>query len=385
MIHEEIDKALVAIGASAKPLPSQDAMTATLQKAHDQIQALTLKGDISDEPEASLVMSAMAATPKPRRMMEILGTGQYELGDARWLQTLYNRLLTERVPFPRHDQLGITPIVKMENRVMPIRIAIAGDWGTGNASSQAIAAQIRALAPDHTIHLGDTYYSGEPEEMQANFIGHWPYGISSSAPSFALNGNHEMYSGGEGFFHEVLSDPQFQAQQGLSYFALENDAWVILGLDTAYFAQDTMYKAGFLDPVQLAWADAMETAARAANKKVILLTHHNGLDISGSVTTNALWEQVLSAVPAHYWYWGHNHAGVAFSSYEGTTARCVGHGGIPYEPLAPVAGVEWTETELAGDPEEPRRALNGFMLLTFDGPNLTEEFYDEKGTVRWKA
>lgn len=381
MSAEQILKAIDAIGTETrnKPLSASDAMLRVLSTAKGQIQALSLKGDISDEPEASLVLSAMNATPKPKRMMEILGTGQYELGDVRWLQTLYNRLISERVPFPRHDQLGVNPVVKIGNQV---KIAIAGDWGTGNASSQAIATEIRKLAPDFTIHLGDTYYSGEPEEVHANFLGHWPAGTVSS---FAINGNHEMYSGGEGYFREVLTDPQFAAQQGLSYFALENDNWAIIGLDTAYWAQDTMYKQGFLDPVQLAWARGVVKDARFARKRVALMTHHNGWD-AGNVATNDLWDQVLQHLLPDYWYWGHAHAGIALErSFGSTTTRCVGHGGIPYEPLAPVAGVEWTETELAGDPEEPRRALNGFMVLTLDSASLTEEFRDEKGNVRWKA
>lgn len=67
MIHEEIGKALNMIRdieADGKHLPSSDAMVATLAKAHAQITALSLKGDISDEPEASLVLSALHATPK---------------------------------------------------------------------------------------------------------------------------------------------------------------------------------------------------------------------------------------------------------------------------------------------------------------------------------
>ncbi len=40
------------------------------------------------------------------------------------------------------------------------------------------------------------------------------------------------------------------------------------------------------------------------------------------------------------------------------------------------------ETDLTNDPDEKRRALNGFMLLTFDGPALTEQYRGEKGDVR---
>jgi hypothetical protein len=45
--------------------------------------------------------------------------------------------------------------------------------------------------------------------------------------------------------------------------------------------------------------------------------------------------------------------------------------------------VDWFEARLAKDPEIPHRVLNGFAMLTLDGPNLKETFYDENGGVAW--
>jgi hypothetical protein len=113
---------------------------------------------------------------------------------------------------------------------------------------------------------------------------------------------------------------------------------------------------------------------------------------------NPLWGQIVQALEGgpDYWYWGHVHAGIAFKPVltggRSLRARCVGHGGVPYAPFpAPETlgnaglGVEWVETEKAGDPKEERRALNGFMLLSFDGPHVLEEFRDETGKVRHSA
>src|SRR5207245_6113755 len=74
--------------------------------------------------------------------------------------------------------------------------------------------------------------------------GIWP----QNTISFALNSNHEMYAGGEGYFRALLADNRFAAQGGLSYFALENNQWLIIGLDTAYFARwsSRLYEKGAL-------------------------------------------------------------------------------------------------------------------------------------------
>jgi hypothetical protein len=57
-----------------------------------------------------------------------------------------------------------------------------------------------------------------------------------------------MYSGGIGYFNDLLGNARFAAQQGLRYFALTNDHWLIIGLDTAYFAyyQSLLYEEGSL-------------------------------------------------------------------------------------------------------------------------------------------
>jgi hypothetical protein len=63
---------------------------------------------------------------------------------------------------------------------------------------------------------------------------------------WALNGNHDRYSGGHGYFGYLLHDPRFRGQwRGASadhtlssYFSLENEDWQLLGLDSAYLNHD---------------------------------------------------------------------------------------------------------------------------------------------------
>src|SRR5258706_13696501 len=117
---------------------------------------------------------------------------------------------------PRHEFLtypttstrpGITAIPSA------CKIGVAGDWGTGTESAYGVARELGSHAPDYTIHLGDVYYSGTSQEYQDYFLASWPRGTKGT---FALNANHEMYSGGNGYFETALK----ALRQPTSYFCL---------------------------------------------------------------------------------------------------------------------------------------------------------------------
>ena len=136
---------------------------------------------------------------------------------------------------------GIYPI---DDRV---KISLAGDWGTGTDEARIVAAAMEKSEPDFTIHLGDVYYVGDSNEVRENFLGEktspyaavkWPMGAKGG---FALNGNHEMYAEGNGYWRMVLPrmglkerGSAWGAGQWASFFCLENKHWRIIGLDTGY-------------------------------------------------------------------------------------------------------------------------------------------------------
>lgn len=344
-----------------------------------------------DELALSLVLSAAsgAAPPDPPSSpTELIGTKQYEDLDPGWIGSFYNYLRSKKVPFPTHDDR--VPAGRPGSGVIPVAndivLALAGDWGTGNQSSGLIARQIASLRPrsTYTVHLGDVYYSGTPEEEQERFVASWPVGTDGA---FAINSNHEMYSGGKGYFSVALESPKFSQQQRLSYFALENAHWIVFGLDTAYPSNAFLYEKGELDSAQLHFLATHGARARAAGKRVMVLSHHHPIEFDGSLVT-PLCDRVTRAVGVRelYWYWGHIHgvASLRPRVINGVIVhgRCVGHGGVPYEPFAPTDVMEWTESELAGDPEEHRRALNGFAVVRLDGAEIAEAFYGEDGSMR---
>ncbi len=322
----------------------------------------------------------------------IWGTGKYEQLDPGWVEAF--AVFLESYFTGKHPFMADPVVVPIPDDV---RIALAGDWGTGDwrtasnpAPSADVARHMDFLQPELTIHLGDVYYAGTSDQEQHQFVNLWPKG---SIGSLALNSNHEMYSGAKPYFKAIAAAP-FELQKGCSYFALENNSWVIVGLDSAYFAPESgLYMDGSLIPPGGGTQEVFLQEQAAKGKKVIVLTHHNGLSDDGSSNTT-LYQQVTSSFPAGsgpaYWYWGHKHMGAVYRPQEpnGVPCRCCGHGALPWGhalSLANKQSVEWYENRSANDPDIPQRVLNGFAVLSLNGPNIQETFYDENGGVAWKS
>ncbi|HTG59176.1 MAG TPA: metallophosphoesterase [Terriglobia bacterium] len=326
---------------------------------------------------------------------EIWGTGKYQNLDPGWTEAA--AVWLENLVLGKHPFADSTPqTISVPNSV---QIAMAGDWGTGDwrtAANPAPSTDVRKhmafLQPHLTIHLGDVYYAGTNDQEKHLLVDLWPKG---SLGALTLNSNHEMYSGAKPYFQVALAANLFADQQQRSFFALENDNWVIVGLDSAYYSNaEGLYLDGALyaEGGPQLQVDFLRSQA-AKGKKVIVLTHHNGLTEDGSKPT-ALWSQVMSAFPEGgapaYWYWGHVHAAVVYQPQtHGPTnvlCRCCGHGALPWGhalELANNPNVVWYENRLAKDPDIPQRVLNGFAVLYLDGPNINEVFYDENGGAAW--
>jgi len=330
----------------------------------------------------------------------IWGTGKWEQLDPGWIEA-FAVFLESLLPIigGKHPFVNAPQTIRIPNQA---RIGLAGDWGTGEwrtltnpAPSTRVGAEMAKLNPDVTIHLGDVYYAGTSDQEQHLLTLLWPQG---SLGSFALNSNHEMYSGAKPYFN-AISRPPFAQQRGCSYFALENDHWVIVGLDSAYFSEEgELYMNGRLftenfPNEQQAFLLEKGVRAQLDGKKVIVLTHHNGLDDPG-LNTNVLFRHVTNAFPNNdgpaYWYWGHQHLAVVYQPQgpAGVHCRCCGHGALPCgvaSVLAHSPQVPWHENRLAGDPDVAERVLNGFAMLTLDGPEIEEAFYDENGALAWSS
>jgi hypothetical protein len=164
---------------------------------------------------------------------------------SRWNFQDYNYSQGEAGIFP----LAQSPQDELADDQGEIRVSLAGDWGTGTEEAEAVAENMLAFRPHNTIHLGDVYYVGDDNEVKEHCLKtdvdgdhftsvDWPHG---SVGSFALNGNHEMCSNGEGYFRLFLptlgigaSKTRIVKQQSASFFCLKNASWMIIGIDTGY-------------------------------------------------------------------------------------------------------------------------------------------------------
>ena len=328
------------------------------------------------------------APPTGAVKIEYAGWEKYEDLDPGWLGCFVHYLGSEKVkPFPTHSSKGIDPVIPIGDN---IRIGIAGDWGTLDSEAKATATQLAKQGPECTIHLGDVYYSGDEDE-EPEFVNEWPSGIASNR-TFALNSNHEMYTGGVNYFGLALGHRKFGAQRGVSYFALSNSNWLVIGLDSAYFGEGFMYLDGHLGDdgdVQATWLRSVSVQARTESKRIIVLTHHPGLNLD--LTQTSLWAQLarLMGGGPDFWYWGHVHAAAVFKPVQSMNVsvqgRCVGHGAFPEYPVDETTAKQltWAETRVAADSKYPQRGLHGFAILNLSGPNLEETFFDEYGRKAW--
>ncbi len=313
-------------------------------------------------------------------------------------------------------KFGKTPVVTKVTGQPTLTIAIMGDWGTGAygdegfpAPSQLVKGAIKSLspAPDITLHLGDVYYAGMPNEEMNKLLKHFP---TSKLANFTLNSNHEMYDGANGYFNMALGNSLFQkSQNNTSYFAVTFGNWVIIGLDTAYYDTSKMYFDGALyDAAQVKFIKDLKITS---TQKIILMTHHTGLTADGKSLTpptydgtavpKPLFTQVVNALGRcpDYWYYGHIHNGIVYSnlSLAGTykcpsgaspQLRCVGHAAIPFgKGNALFTGNKnnseisyFAQTKMVNSKPPSKflnaRVQNGFAVIKLTPTGITETFYE---------
>lgn len=229
-------------------------------------------------------------------------------------------------------------------------VALIADWGTGTSDAKALLERVAAHKPDVLIHLGDVYYSGTTEENMKYFLSLvnevFGRGADRPLPVFNLTGNHDMYSGGGGYYDTLdktnvppLAQPgQLQTN---SFFCLRSSGWQILGLDTGLHDDDVFdvsTSMTYLEDSELAWHK--QKIATAGGRRTILLSHHQlfsafsaiGPEDNGDRSMNTLlhsqFADVLGQVDA--WFWGHEHNLEIYGPYAGLAkGRCIGCSAVP--------------------------------------------------------
>jgi len=311
-----------------------------------------------------------------------------------YLREYASHLLLRRVPFPDATR---APNRSIYSDPRPsVHFGIAGDWASGTDEAFVAARGLSHPLPDYTIHLGDVYFIGDKAEIDTNFLGRqsrryryafqtvkWPIG---SRGAFALNGNHEMYANGNGYFNHLLpaiglvapaahthantrhhhTSPEKTLGQGCSFFCLELDRWLIVAVDTGYNSRGLPFISQ-LDPSRIGWIRRLQKALEPScelpaalvewlrtdvrpligegpnAKGVILMSHHQYFSaFPEEFTFEVPAAQIHEAlgITTAIWFWGHEHR---FSGYDfggpgplQVHGRCLGHGGMPVSTVSEV-------------------------------------------------
>jgi calcineurin-like phosphoesterase family protein len=317
----------------------------------------------------------------------VRGRFQLNMGDWRWLNLAKAKWIRRRRgPFPFVENTrGATPLG--DNA----RVVLFGDWASGIPHAQKLAKTIWesylqpvvGTRPLHAIHLGDAYYVGLTSDYQERFDPYWPVPVTQAGrvSSWTLAGNHDMYSGGYGFFRMLTTDYRFANQGGCSYFLLENENWQIFGLDTAYDPVDWKGDIGNLYGEQADWI--ARKRQQAPNKKCVLLTHHQPFSAYDNID-DRLERQLRTILEKRLvttWFWGHEHNCALYEErFLVPYPIMLGHGGFPEKPTDPLPGSAPIELDW---PFMTDRFLTfGFAVLDFDRDQIRVRLIDVNDTER---
>ena len=230
-----------------------------------------------------------------------------------------------------------------------LTIGILGDWGTGEpVAEQVLTMLMQTPDLDLIIHVGDIYYAGTADEVQANYLGVIETvrkATGCKVPIYNLPGNHDYYTAGQPFYDALTQvnqgaaflppDPPGQptpvSTQTASFWSLCNSWLQLQGMDTGYYDSDLFDAPN--DTTQLrddecAWHLQQLGDAEAAGRAVFLFSHHQpwtafeqigdgpatpfggGYDRPPKRSYNAMLSSQLMAAPRDTvlaWIWGHEH------------------------------------------------------------------------------
>ena len=277
------------------------------------------------------------------------------------------------------------------------KIALIGDWGTGQEVAINLLQQVANLEPQVLIHLGDVYYAGTHNEEKGNFLDICRNVLGNSVPIFSLCGNHDMYSGGQGYYW--LID---QLGQRASYFCLENDDWQFLAMDTGHNDHNPLTVSTNMTRLVVAgsWAEEnwlLDKINLAKDRKIVLLSHHQLFSPFGPVGTvdgkpyaynpnlRSTFEALMKRIA--WWFWGHEHTLAIFDPYMGLKrGRCIGASAVPVfsdqQSYNKSSGLEtyggsplptWDKSGQLGDNGTFYNHCFAFMTLT--GVSASVEYY----------
>ena len=396
------------------------------RKAPSRLRSGKPAGSAVDTSPTLRLRNRAGAAPKAGAT-EVSKAAFIEGEDARYgldgFMAKFGALFAKRRPFNPNA-------ARVASSAKSLTLFVFGDWGTGlslaGQVTQRIREQLKAgdgSRQQHVIHLGDVYYVGEADEYLERMMPLWPVTSSerNAIGSWSLNGNHDMYSGGEGYFDTLLKQDYLLRWHGdknsepSSFFLIEDQDWQVFGLDTSWnmpslgsavFGKPTLKdyggQNGVLTKEQAVWMAKMRDSAKGC----ILLTHHQPASSRTSESQHADEAVALLKTAGVYsgidaWIWGHEHRCVVFKPKAQRTNKrlkdapafcaCLGHGGVPVpqknlDVAKRIADVLWEEDRLGADApiyEGQRVVPFGFARIDTKPGEFEFQVFDHAGKPRF--
>lgn len=296
----------------------------------------------------------------------------------------------------------------------PAVFGVSADWGAGTEEAQLVSHLIAKNNPEYTVNMGDLYLVGSPDEAKAHGLGikaenatynkavEW---LPGRLGSFWIEGNHEMYARGMGYFGEILKRMGFVDEktkkpsgQKTSYFLLENEDWRVIFLDTGYTTYSTLIHndENKFQPEVINWLKNVVKLDNKEDKRgVVILTHHNFMSAFSSRISSAPAEQLKELLGDRLviTMWGHEHKTAIYQPSNigiiNAFPRCMGTGGFPVDqiPIPPTAresGLMAYDNrhydDIKGTYGSLPAGFNGYYTMNFTSNTLDINYY----TIQWK-
>jgi hypothetical protein len=409
----EYAKAKQALPVQGLAMPTQHIMVAaaaqlaaTATGQTDRLPALTgLAAGAGHCAALGLAVIKAHLSGDPAAIAAAENVEKFGTCDPDWYQTIlaYGKFIADNglnAAIPGYKQYASLGDFVLPPIASNARIAIVGDWGTGTPAALDVLRSIAAKDPDLLIHLGDVYYSGTAQECSDNFLTPIAQilqaGRATPVQVVSLSGNHDMYSGGAGYYDMIgkLGQPS-------SYFALRtaDGAWQFLAMDTGYSDHDPNNVTDVrvaLTPQEQAWhLDKIATFGGST----ILLSHHQLFSCYAPIgpadqpgnkrlpyNPNLLGslQACQQRKPVAAWFWGHEHNLTLYGPYLDLAAgRCIGHGAIPATEADNPNGIQNDLTATPPALLTPQMALAGglyahgyaIMQLGGDGGTIRVDYH----------
>lgn len=314
--------------------------------------------------------------------------------DPRWAGTLASHLAffgpgghRRSIPYIAPEAAG-TGVIEIPRNA---RVALLSDWGTGRRTALAVLRDLARHQPDILVHLGDIYYAGTPAECERNFrkpMADVLRGGGPGPPIYTLSGNHDMYSGGEGYYGLIAGLNGGAYRQPASYFCLRSEGgrWQFLAMDTGLNAYDPFDRHPLtrLNPAEESWL-----TARIAEfgGQTVLLSHHPPFSALARIGPGgpdpwnphllASFRRFAAAGRIAAWFWGHEHGMALYAPTLGLArGRCIGCGAIPmfvadrtYQPLPGLRNPPLLLPPRLGDDGTVQD--HGYAIVTLDAADGT--------------